>query len=43
MKTKNGGGSGYTHKIQNNPKLAIMKVMEEAEELSLAENRKRKV
>ena len=27
MKTKNGGGSGYTHKIQNNSKLAISKIL----------------
>lgn len=26
LRTKSGGGSGYTHKIQNNPKLAISKV-----------------
>lgn len=37
-KTKNGGGSGYSHQMQNNPKLAISKVMEEVEELSYAEN-----
>lgn len=38
-----GGGTGYTYKMQNNPKLAMSKVLEETDELSVAESYERKL